>query len=88
MKNRIFAKLITETYELKEGTKTVYVLKNTEKRDITEIEYNNFINSSRFFRSLGGSEYKERECLGGRIWRIISKSPDQEIKIIRYFDFC
>ena len=88
MENRKYATLITERYELKEGTKTVYILKETSKRDITEREYDNFVSSSGFFRNLGGSEYKERECTGGRFWKMISKSPDRTIKVIRYFDFC
>ena len=88
MKNRKYATMIMERYELKEGTKTVYVLKEKTVKDITEREYDNYISSSRFFRNLGGSEYKERECLGGRFWKMISKSPDQSIKIVRYFDFC
>lgn len=88
MKNRKYATMVVEKYKLKEGTKAVYLLEEKTAQDITEQEYNNYISSTRFFRGLGGSEYLERECVGGRFWRMISKSPDRSIKIVRMFDFC
>lgn len=76
--------------ELKDGTKTVYIV--TEEKpstEITEDHYNNFIESAPFFRSLGGSETltKGYTCEGYKVVKIVSKAPCKTEKVIREFDF-
>ena len=46
--DRPYAKMIKESYELKEGRKTVYNLIKTEEEYFTETQYKNYISSWRF----------------------------------------
>jgi len=83
---------ITETkkeYNLKEGTKTAWKETETEERIIPEEWYTNSVDAAPFFRRLGGSETLQREytCRGYKVVRIISKSPDRQIKVIREYSF-
>ena len=81
--------LITTKYELKDGTKTVFVETTQEDSEFTEEKYNNIVDSSPFFRRLGGSEtltccYTSQ---GYRVYKIVSKSPCKTMKTIREFNF-
>lgn len=88
MKN-FYALMTTQHYTLKEGTKTVYQLVDSEESKITEDQYKNIIDSSPFFRRLGGSEHhnKSYTCRGYTTWKLTSKSPDKQKKTVRIFDF-
>ena len=81
--------LIKTEYTLKAGTKTVYTEVETERKEITEAEYNNIIDSVSFFRRLGGTETitKNYTSRGYRPVKLVSKSPCKETKIVREFIF-
>lgn len=81
--------LTTQKFSIKPGTKTVYILDSEKTEEIDETHYNNVVDSSPFFRRLGGSEYHEKSytCAGYVTTRLISKSPDRENKTIRLFNF-
>lgn len=84
-----FAIMITETFEKNPNTKTTFNKIETEEREIEEKQYNNVVNSSPFFRRLGGSETAQREytCRGYKIVKLISMSPDRKTKVVRHFKF-
>lgn len=87
--NKPYAKMTVVKQVLKAGTKTVYETISTEESIISEKEYNNIIESSPFFRRLGGSEHHTRcyTCRGYKTYQLSSKSPDRQQKTIRTFDF-
>lgn len=87
--DRPYAKMIKESYELKEGRKTVYNLIKTEEEYFTETQYKNYIDAAPFFRRLGGSETLERSytCAGYNVDKITSKSPDRTKKNVARFYF-
>jgi hypothetical protein len=60
-----------------------------EKKIITEEEYNNIIDSCKFFKKLGGVERSVRNytCRGFKVVKLTSISPDKETKVIREFNF-
>ena len=84
-----FATVKTTRYELKEGTKTVWVETESDTQDITEQQYKNCVKASPFFRRIGGSETvtKNYTKAGFLVVRIVSKSPDRKNKTVRDFDF-
>ena len=57
----------------------------TTTREITVEEYDNIFSSIDFFKSLGGNEriYKSYTLAGYIPTKLVSISPDKEIKIIR-----
>ena len=57
----------------------------TTTREITVEEYDNIFSSIDFFKSLGGTEkiYKNYTIAGYIPTKLVSTSPDKEIKIIR-----
>ena len=57
----------------------------TTTREITTKEYDNIFSSIDFFKSLGGNEriYKSDTLAGYIPTKLVSISPDKEIKIIR-----
>jgi len=69
------------------NTKTTYILEEERTEEITREQYNNITNDDtlKFFRRLGGSE--TAETIGEQITKLTSKSPDNEIKVIRTFKF-
>jgi len=81
--------MITETFSLKESTKTVYVLTEKETSTITEQQLRNItsLNEMKFFRRLGGSETITRgyTCRGYLPICLISKNPNKTIKKVRTF---
>ena len=81
--------LITEKYELKEGRKTVFELKETETKIIDSETHKMIVDASPFFKKLGGSEVLERSytCAGYVVTKITSKSPDRDVKTVRKFKF-
>jgi hypothetical protein len=83
--------LIEKRYQLKEGTKTAYKLTEETVREIDERQYNNIVNrdTQRFFRRLGGSETAESSytCFGYKVTKLISKSSDRDMKVVREFQF-
>ena len=87
-------KMITITlhhqrFNIKPGTKSVWVLASEETRVVTEGEYDNSVEAAPWFRKLGGSESLSREYTpsGKKVTRIISKSPCRTQKIIRRYEF-
>lgn len=84
-----YCKLVTIRYELKQGTKTVYIVKEMNEELIDEQHYINCVDASPFFRRLGGSERKESAYTkrGYKVVQITSKSPDRKMKTVRMFDF-
>ena len=79
--------LITEKYELKEGRKTVFELKETETKIVDLKTHKMIVDASPFFRRLGGSEVLERSytCAGYGVTKITSKSPNRDFKTVRKF---
>ena len=78
--------ILTKEEYKKEGRKNFS--KNpseTTTRKITVEEYDNIFSSIDFFKSLGGSEriYKNYTLAGYIPTKLVSISPDKEIKIIR-----
>ena len=82
----------TETkteYELKPGTKTAWQVVDVETEEMTEQQHRNCVEAAPFFRRLGGSEHLDYSYFskGYLCYRIISKSPDRQTKVIREFKF-
>ena len=78
--------ILTKEEYKKEGRKNFS--KNpseTTTREITVEEYDNIFSSIDFFKSLGGNEriYKNYTVAGYIPTKLVSTSPDKEIKIIR-----
>lgn len=90
MENNIYAIITNEEYTLKEGTKTVYTLVETNTKNITEDFYRNITDNEtlKFFRRLGGTEkaIKDYTSKGYKITQLVSKNPDKTTKIIRKFN--
>ena len=84
-----FCTEIKETYQLKDGTKTVWELVETRENELNELGYRNCIDACKFFRRLGGSEYCEKSYTsqGYLVTRLVSRSPDRLTKIVRHFTF-
>lgn len=85
---KTFAIMKTETFNLKEGTKTVFVSEGVEEKVITEKEYKNIIDSSPFFRRLGCSEHhiKCYTSKGYKTYQLSSKNPTRDVKVVRTFN--
>lgn len=83
--------LTTQELHKNPNTKTTYVEVNKESVVISEEHYNNFVDekSIKFFRRLGGIETvtKNYTCRGFKTTKIVSTSPDRQIKKIRTFKF-
>ena len=81
--------LTTEHYELKEGRKTVFELKETETKTIDSETHKTIVDASPFFKNLGSSEVLERSytCAGYVVTKITSKSPERDVKTVRKFKF-
>lgn len=81
--------MTTESYLKKPNRKTAYFLNETERREISQQEFNNISNSAPFFRRLGGSVTQQRAytCCGFNVIKDISTSPDKERKTVRKFQF-
>jgi hypothetical protein len=81
----------TTRFDLKEGTKTVYVERSQMTQDLTQEQYDNITSKETlaFFRRLGATETATREYTrrGYVITRLVSKSPSREEKVIREFMF-
>ena len=75
---------LTET-TIENGVKTI------ETKTIDKTQYNNITNTEtlKWFRRLGGSETatKSYTSRGYNVVKLISKSPDKSIKVIREFNF-
>ena len=81
--------MVKTTYNIKEGTKSVFVEVKKEVTKISEEQYTNIIESAPFFRRLGGSETitKSYTSKGYVPVRLTSKNPDRDVKVVREFDF-
>lgn len=86
---KYFAQLTKIEYVLKEGTKTVFVETSRSVKLIDETTYKDIVDSSPFFRRLGGSEVHQKEFTGrGYVTtKITSKNPSRNLKVVRIFDF-
>jgi hypothetical protein len=73
----------------KPGTKTVFETYESTRKELSQEEYNNVTDkrTMQWFRRLGGAETAQRSYTnaGYIITRMISRSPDREIKVIRDF---
>lgn len=83
---------LTETRYIKNPkTKTTYVEVEKETKEVTEKEHYLCTNSNtvKWFRRLGGKETISRAytCAGFRVVKLISTSPDKELKTIREYKF-
>lgn len=91
MNTKPFAKMIRQSYKLKEGTKNSWEFVEAEESLITESQYFNITDSEtlKYFRRLGGTETKTEcyTCKGYRVWCLVSKNPSRDVKIVRTFDF-
>lgn len=90
--NQNFCKYIVKKYTKKSGTKTVYIENESESEPenwIDEQTYDRIVDSSPFFRRLGGSEYHEKgyTSRGYITIKLVSKSPDRNNKTVRWFIF-
>jgi hypothetical protein len=89
MNTKILGTLTTTKYELKAGTKTVFVEVEQVSGAFGELNYNNIVESAPFFRRLGGSETLTRcyTSQGYKVCRLVSKSPCKTMKTIREFNW-
>tara|TARA_R100000700_G_C3036764_1_gene62745 strand:- start:141 stop:437 length:297 start_codon:yes stop_codon:yes gene_type:complete len=71
------------------NTKTTYLVDKVERSTIRESEYNNILNSVKFFRRLGGAETEQKKYTraGYLTYKLTSTSPNRERKTIREFEF-
>lgn len=76
-------------FELKAGTKTVFVETEKEVSVIDETTHKSIVEAAPFMRRLGGSETitKCYTCAGYVAYRIVSKNPSRDVKTVRTFDF-
>ena len=90
MQNLII-KLIKTNLLKNPNTKTTYLEDKKATTTITEEQYKNITEEGtvRFFRSLGGEEYKVKSytAYGYTTTRLTSTSPNKEKKTIREFEF-
>tara|TARA_R110000782_G_C14528640_1_gene382066 strand:+ start:35 stop:307 length:273 start_codon:yes stop_codon:yes gene_type:complete len=89
MNNKILGTLTTTKYELKEGTKSVFLEVGQVSGAFKESNYNNIVESAPFFRRLGGSETLSRcyTSQGYKVYKMVSKSPCKTMKTIREFNW-
>ena len=83
--------MVQKTYNKKQGFKNAYALIETETSEINEQTHKNITSEEtcKWFRRLGGSETVQREytCIGYKVTKLISTSPNKEIKRVREFTF-
>lgn len=84
-----YARLTTIRSSRKAGTKSAYQEERRTVESIDRRQYENCVDAAPFFRRLGGSETLTREYTkkGYLVTRILSYSPDRELKTERLFDF-
>jgi hypothetical protein len=81
---------LTETSYIKNpDTKTTYIEVEKEVKEVTEREHYLYFDSVKWFRRLGGSKSitKSYTCNGYVGTKLISTSPDKQIKVVREFNF-
>jgi hypothetical protein len=81
---------LAETRYIKNpDTKTTYIEVEKEVKEVTEREHFLYFDSVKWFRRLGGSESitKGYTCNGYVGTKLISTSPDKQIKVVREFNF-
>ena len=90
MKNLVIT-MTKSKQELKAGTKTVFVETSKEVTQITEKEFKNITckDTLSFFRRLGGTETVSKcyTCYGYVPYKVVSKNPTRDEKIVRTFNF-
>lgn len=83
--------MVKNTFKKKTGYKNAYQLTETETKVIDNKQHNLLTNidTCKWFRRLGGSESVSRSytCNGYFVTKLISTSPDKEIKKVRVFTF-
>lgn len=80
-------KVITKEYKL---NGSVYILADTTERKISQEQYENMLGARGLMENLGGKEryYKGYNLKGELVVnKIISTSPDKDLKTYRYFVF-
>lgn len=85
----MYAEMTRETWKLKEGRKAAYRLEATRTEEIDQMFYRNFIDAAPCFRRAGSKETLQRSYthVGYLVTKVISVSPDREIKKITTFKF-
>lgn len=83
---------LTETRQTKnQRTKSSYINESVEVKIIDSLQYSRIVSDEtcKWFRRLGGSETKTMSytCNGYCCTKLISTSPDRNIKVIREFTF-
>lgn len=81
---KIICKLLEQKFDYNTNK---YLTIEEVTKTITEEIYNNMTSKEaiRFFRGLGGTEKVTRK--GGRVIRLVSTSPNRELRNIRTFAF-
>lgn len=72
-------------------TKTTYIVESEEVKTVTKEEHENATNKETvsLFRRLGGAETitKSYTCAGYVVTKIVSTSPDKNLKTVREYSF-
>ena len=89
MENKI---ILTETRLIKNpNTKNTYIVESKEVIEVTEKQHGLTTNNDtvKWFRRLGGSESIQRSYTkqGYKVTKLVSTSPDKQIKVIREYKF-
>lgn len=84
--------LETKTEQVKNpNTKTTYNVESVETRMLTKKEYQltTCEDTLKWFRRLGGTETTQKTytCMGYNVHRLISTSPDKQIRRVRDYQF-
>lgn len=82
-------KITLTTTHLEKTGKVTYKPVDTEVTEIIEEQYNNMVESKKFFKRLGGKEShtKNYTCRGYKVVKIKSTSPCGQFQTIRNFEF-
>jgi len=77
------------SYKKKDGTKTAYIETSRNMNKVTEEEVRRIKDSVYFFRNLGCSERitKGYTCVGYVMTKLVSKSSDRDLKVVRRFKY-
>lgn len=83
--------LTTKNYVKNLNTKTSYTLESTEFEQVTEKQHHSATceDTCKWFRRLGGSESVTRNYTnaGYKVTKLISTSPNRQIKRVREYSF-
>ena len=89
MDKKVFC-IMTRQHQRKNPlTKTTWINTETETKELTEEQYNNFVDAAPFFRRLGGSVTQTKEYTGHGyiVTRDITTDPWKKTRSINTFKF-